>query len=931
MRKLYKLLLILAIAVLVRKQVSLEKQIEKAVFNIQCLETRVWRRGAKNKKLKRVTKQQGMLWQIYKKTLRSHLGKGCVVGYLCLCTPLGTYALEIAALICGLSSLKTALQIVSIKIQNDKIKEAIGKYSQVFDRAYQSLILALVTAVSLGCAYEIVEHVKYTFFVHLDYSVAMVAPLMGYSENGSFGEFREIFNNEALKIEANEKYYRITIGQLQWQLEKENEFNRMFFALVIRSASLKESQEFVITAKELAKSLGWQSRYKLNHLYGALSTNGGDFGGVFAETALHRLSEEEQVEGEQGEEYSRFYLPQMSWKISRDHEFEMGAFAYLLNKAQNSEGKRAMTQKKLVEILGIDQSRITRLIQTFGLVVQKYPLITEVDIKRQQYKKLQQHILNFWLDDICLSSEKIAKKLMKHKIVEHISAAVVRSHVRNVDFIEIKKRFAKEYQQGQYRKSHRWALSRYQQLINHLLQQLAEGKQWQKAQIERFTADLPALEYTKKPATPLLKEPSSSRAWLKCFLFNLPKNLDEKICCPECGEFQTSRKSKTPQSQIVNDPRSNKSLSVNTFRFYCNNSACYRKTFCATADGSHVLQEHSYGQICTILRLVMGLSGSYHSVAGILGMSKSSTFDKLTLLASMTEFWSEILGTLRFSGTLCIDEKFIKVAQLRSSKGSRCFAYLFFAVDPASYDLLHIDVFPTRDSDSVEVFLTAIKAQGISPNVIMTDLFSGYDKAIRNVFGRRVTITKCLFHFQKNVHKHLADQFGHKDVSPIATMLKNDIFFVTRAKSRKTLRHRFRDLMRLKPQYLIREPKLLPMFRCLENYIPHLLRALEHQHVWILTNNPCEIVIRRFNQRYKLMAGFKSFHTASRHAKLFQIFHRFSPFTSDAQDHIKGRTPLQIAGYQGIEHMPLFQYMSQPLLFDLKPARNLQLSMEHTA
>lgn len=168
-------------------------------------------------------------------------------------------------------------------------------------------------------------------------------------------------------------------------------------------------------------------------------------------------------------------------------------------------------------------------------------------------------------------------------------------------------------------------------------------------------------------------------------------------------------------------------------------------------------------------------------------------------------------------------------------------------------------------------------------------------------------------------------QFGKKDIPEIAKELKTKIFHVVDANSRKTIKMRNQDLLAEKEQYLQKEPRLLPMFTCLENYLPHLLRVIENLRVTISTNNDCERVIRNFNQRYKIMGSFKSLKTARRHVQIFHLFYRFTPLSQDVEDiNKRGKAPLQIAGYN-IESMPIFHYLSSPLLFNIKPAQSLAL------
>lgn len=563
---------------------------------------------------------------------------------------------------------------------------------------------------------------------------------------------------------------------------------------------------------------------------------------------------------------------------------------------------------------------LQQLFVKYQTIAQRYQSLQYVGRKCEENEKLRKIVLALWLPDLTQSTERIATKLVEMGHVAKIGTNTIYRLVNRVDFMALRRQINKDYRQGKYRRSTQWLMERYQEIINRLLHQLAQHRCWDKAQIEKFRADLPSSLGLHAPPT---DSTPSNLAWLKCFLFNLPKRIDGKVCCPECGSFDTTRKSRIPMPHQVHDPKSGKTINVHTFRFYCNNPGCGVGSFSATLDGSHVLDEHRFAQSCIMLRLVM--SGcSYRGVAQLLGVAKSTVFDRLSLLSLTTQDWAQILGVIRFSGTLCIDEKFVKVAQLKATKGKRPFAYLFFAVDPLTYDLLHVEIYPTRDIKNVEAFLMGLKVQGIFPQVIMTDLFVGYDRAIRNVFGRSVTIAKCHFHFKKNIFSHMHEQFGKKDIPDIAEQLKDDIFLVVDYKSKKSIRYWYQELLKLKPQYLKREPRLLPMFNCLDAYLPHLLRVIEHEKVHIRTNNAAEQVIRHFNQRYKTMSGCDSLATARRHAKLFQLTYRFTPFSQDAAEELRGKAPLQLAGYP-IERMPLFQYLTAPLLFNLKPAELLAL------
>jgi len=61
-----------------------------------------------------------------------------------------------------------------------------------------------------------------------------------------------------------------------------------------------------------------------------------------------------------------------------------------------------------------------------------------------------------------------------------------------------------------------------------------------------------------------------------------------------------------------------------------------------------------------------------------------------------------------------------------------------------SGDLLHVDVFEASNGESVRAFLVAVRARGIRPKAVVTDMLGAYDDAIRETFGKRVVHHFCL-------------------------------------------------------------------------------------------------------------------------------------------------------------------------------------------
>ena len=201
----------------------------------------------------------------------------------------------------------------------------------------------------------------------------------------------------------------------------------------------------------------------------------------------------------------------------------------------------------------------------------------------------------------------------------------------------------------------------------------------------------------------------------------------------------------------------------------------------------------------------------------------------------------------------------------------------------------------------------------------MTDLLAGYTKAIKEVFGRQVTIAKCHFHFHSDINDNIRRNFGSKKSNPL---FFSDDFKTDFLKELKNSYDPMSQFLKKKLKKELQDYDKYPYLSFSLKYLPNLLRVVENERVKIKTNNACELVIRHFTQRYKLMNGFATIETAQRHAKIFQLIHRFTPLSDDADVSKRGRAPLQLAGYK-IDHMPIFQYLTQPLLCNVNFASTL--------
>jgi len=105
--------------------------------------------------------------------------------------------------------------------------------------------------------------------------------------------------------------------------------------------------------------------------------------------------------------------------------------------------------------------------------------------------------------------------------------------------------------------------------------------------------------------------------------------------------------------------------------------------------------------------------------------------------------------------------------------------------------------------------------------------------------------------------------------------------------------------------FVSQTPEAKAIFEFLERHWPKLVNAIESRII-PTTNNATEEVIRIFTQHYKTFCGFENIETARLYLGVFEKVYRFTPFSNDAQKRIRGRCPLELAGYEVLK-LPMAQ------------------------
>jgi transposase-like protein len=418
-------------------------------------------------------------------------------------------------------------------------------------------------------------------------------------------------------------------------------------------------------------------------------------------------------------------------------------------------------------------------------------------------------------------------------------------------------------------------------------------------------ADLRALA-TELGAAPT--PPVPARPWLlrvERFLFGTWEEVvDDTVRCPRCGSADIGRKSKQPRMKKFWDEHQ-QLQEIAVYRYYCRNPTCAVKTFTHLPPGLVPYSRHRLEVHTLALQAYAWGYSVYRRVGPALGVSAVTVYRWVSAWGHDLLPVAALFGLVRCSGVVGVDEKYVLVPKNDKPAGKmRRWMYVYLAVDVYTYDLLHIALYPHNNQDSAQAFLLALRAKGYHPRVLVTDLRRDYAAVIAQVF-RHARHHQCIFHAEQGIRDYFRETWGrnYADTHPEATALQDAVEKIFQARTKRTAQKRYQVLRAGQAQAVQASPPLQWVYEFLEKHWAHLVDAVESTVV-PRTNNAVEMVIRRFDQHYQNFCGFESLVTAQVYLGVFEKVYRFTPFSDDAQPAIRGKCPLELAGYD-LQQMPM--------------------------
>ena len=379
---------------------------------------------------------------------------------------------------------------------------------------------------------------------------------------------------------------------------------------------------------------------------------------------------------------------------------------------------------------------------------------------------------------------------------------------------------------------------------------------------------------------------------------------DGSVHCIYCGTTQVSCKSRKGRQKRYVDEQGNEQT-VEVFRYYCHNPGCAHRTFTNLPPNLLPYSCWTLDHHLAALQVYEWSRSVYRCTAQLLGVDKMTAYRWVSGFGYQLLPVAALFGVVRSSGVVGVDEKYVLVPKNdKPAAEMKRWMYVYVAVDCYTYDLLHIAVYSYNTRHNATAFLLALRAKGYQPRVIVSDMRVDYRDVVAHVFPKAVH-HECIFHALQELDEHLKEAYGlnYARTRSDVVALKGEIAHIFDARTKRTAQQRYEKVLAQRERFVAETPQSEAAFAFLERHWPYLVNGLESRHI-PRTNNATEEVIRIFTQHYKTFCGFENIETARLYLGVFEKVYRFTPFSEDAQERIRGKCPLELAGYE-VHKLPM--------------------------
>lgn len=606
----------------------------------------------------------------------------------------------------------------------------------------------------------------------------------------------------------------------------------------------------------------------------------------------------------------------------RDHFEEVALMLFLRRLQRAGETSPFLSQTQVGQALGVSSTTVKRweslehqfswhvLSDRFRHAVNS--VLPEPDLGRS--------ILQVWVPAFWLTAWDVRERLIQRGVIlsrETLDVEAIHALAKHTGFNQVRDLLLERFQvqDGTLIAQEHWWLQELLTLNERLLQKLERGERLlphEAVEIEPLRLNTPEkqgdLDLTPRPLAGALKS----------FLFDplpatslVPVADTPPVRCTYCGSDLVAPKSKKPLGKTIIDGEGQSQV-IEVLRYYCHNPKCPYQTFTHFPPGVLPHARYALQMRLVAVEVYETLLTTYRRSARLFGVKAVTVYHWVASLSPAAVCLAAYLGVVRTSGVVGIDDKWILVCSPSAVRphGRRSRAvwrYAYFAIDVYSYDLLALELYPDHNDEAVRLILLELKAQGIRPRVVVTDLDPAYGRMLPLVFPNAIH-HECIFHALQFWSSQMTKIYGryYLEKVPEVVPLHETLTNLFNTQTQKTVRKRYAALMALRETYVTKTPEIASVFDSVERHFPKLVNAIESSEI-PRTNNATELVIRRFDQHYQVMCGLDTLESAKIYLRVFELVYRLTPFADDGRREIRGKSPLELAGYD-LKALPIADF-----------------------